>query len=51
MAPSTRLSISVDISLVAKLQALIQLKQKKRVSIAEVIRMALEALDNNLQDL
>lgn len=42
--PSTRLTITIDTSLVSDLQAKIQLKRGKRVSIAEVIRLALEKL-------
>lgn len=44
MKPETRLSISVDTKLVFKLQATIQLKENRHISIAEVVRIALQQL-------
>jgi metal-responsive CopG/Arc/MetJ family transcriptional regulator len=40
MAPSTRLSVSIDKELVVELQATLQLKEKRSISISEVIRVA-----------
>ena len=50
MAVSTRLTICIDTKLVTRLQATLQLQLDKKVTIAEVIRLAVQKLasDNNL---
>lgn len=44
MAISTRLTICVDTKLVLKLQATLQLKLNRKITIAEVIRIAVNEL-------
>lgn len=41
---STRLTISIDTALIYELQAKIQLDQKRKITIAEVIRLAIKKL-------
>ena len=40
--PETRLTVSVDIKLVIALQAKLMTLQKRKITIAEVIRIAIE---------
>ena len=44
MAQSTRLTISIDTKLVLKLQATLQLIENRKITIAEVIRTAVQEL-------
>ncbi len=44
MVPSTRLTIHIDTSLIYELQAKLQLHQKRKITIAEVIRLAIKKL-------
>lgn len=44
MLPSTRLTISIDTNLIYELQAKLQLSEKRKITIAEVIRIAVQKL-------